>query len=95
MRMFSSFYLDIYIYQFGGVQMKKKKFAGVLLTVALLASPALPQQGLAAGKGFTDIDNSFAKGAILELAEKGILEGLPSGQFNPTGGLPNKILQLS
>jgi hypothetical protein len=34
---------------------------------------------------FSDIGNSFAKNAIDTLASKGIINGVGSGQFNPTG----------
>jgi S-layer homology domain len=64
--------------------MKSKKALGFMVAAALLASPAaLPAS--AAYTDFTDIQNSFAKDAILQLGELGIITGLPSGQFNPAG----------
>lgn len=65
--------------------MKKRSAAGLAITAALLASPLLPTPGYAAGVNFKDIEKSYAKDAILQLAEKGIVVGLPSGEFNPTG----------
>ncbi|QOR66008.1 S-layer homology domain-containing protein [Cytobacillus suaedae] len=38
-----------------------------------------------ASTSFTDIEGSYAKDAIQELVEKGILSGSENGQFDPTG----------
>lgn len=38
-----------------------------------------------ASTDFTDISNSYAKDAINELVEAGIINGVGNGQFNPTG----------
>ncbi|MEN8701876.1 S-layer homology domain-containing protein [Bacillus infantis] len=65
--------------------MNNKKVLGLLVTATLFASPLLSTKGYAAGVEFTDISNSYAKDAINQLAAEGILNGLPSGQFNPTG----------
>lgn len=65
--------------------MNNKKVLGLLVTATLFASPLLPTKGYAAAVEFTDISNSYAKDAINQLAAVGILNGLPSGQFNPTG----------
>ncbi|MGD6894591.1 S-layer homology domain-containing protein [Bacillus infantis] len=65
--------------------MNNKKVLGLLVTATLFASPLLSTKGYAAGVEFIDISNSYAKDAINQLAAEGILNGLPSGQFNPTG----------
>lgn len=40
-----------------------------------------------ASTDLTDISNSYAKDAINELVEAGILNGVGNGQFNPTGNI--------
>ncbi len=67
--------------------MKKHTITGLVLTATLLASPMVSTKGYAASNGFTDINNSYAKEAILELAEKGIVLGVGESRFNPTGAL--------
>ncbi|WP_274365824.1 S-layer homology domain-containing protein [Paenibacillus thermotolerans] len=57
--------------------------SGAMLAMALLA----PFSGTAQASTnvFTDIDGSYAKEAILKLAEAGIINGVGNGQFNPQG----------
>lgn len=62
--------------------MNKKLYAKVMTTAALLSAVALPAQ---AATTFTDIEGSYAKDAILELVNAGILNGTGNGAFNPTG----------
>ncbi|UQZ36996.1 hypothetical protein C2I18_27760 [Paenibacillus sp. PK3_47] len=63
--------------------MNKKILASVMTTTALLNAIMAPAYG--ASTDFTDISNSFAKDAIHELVEKGILNGNGDGTFNPAG----------
>ncbi|NGZ77229.1 S-layer homology domain-containing protein [Saccharibacillus alkalitolerans] len=60
----------------------KKSILASILTLPLLAGFAAPSQ---AAVEFRDIQNSYAKDAINQLVEAGILNGVGSGQFNPTG----------
>lgn len=62
--------------------MNNKLYAKVMTTAALLSAVALPAQ---AATTFTDIEGSYAKDAILELVNAGILNGTGNGAFNPTG----------
>ncbi|RRJ62618.1 S-layer homology domain-containing protein [Paenibacillus oralis] len=62
--------------------MNKKLYVKVMTTVALLGACALPAHATTA---FTDIGNFYAKDAILELAESGILNGKGNGKFDPAG----------
>ncbi|MCR2805285.1 S-layer homology domain-containing protein [Paenibacillus soyae] len=59
--------------------------AAALLAASLLF-PAVPHAADAATE-LTDIEGSYAKDAILELVEAGIIQGNGSGQFNPTGNI--------
>lgn len=54
----------------------------VLTTAALFSSLALP--AYAAPASFSDIDSSYAKDAITQLVQQGIINGVGSGKFNPT-----------
>jgi hypothetical protein len=62
--------------------LNKTKIIRILTTAALLSSCALPVYALTT---FSDIDNSFAKDAILKLTSEGILNGKGNGKFDPTG----------
>ncbi|MGG6311429.1 S-layer homology domain-containing protein [Paenibacillus macerans] len=62
--------------------MNKKLYAKVLTAAALLSAVALPAQ---AATTFTDIEGSYARDAILELVNAGILNGKGNGEFDPTG----------
>ncbi|MCM3703737.1 S-layer homology domain-containing protein [Paenibacillus macerans] len=62
--------------------MSKKLYIKVITTAALLSAGALPAH---AATTFTDIDGSYAKDAIVKLAESGILNGKGNGKFDPTG----------
>ncbi|RIX51249.1 hypothetical protein D3P08_17425 [Paenibacillus nanensis] len=54
------------------------------LAASLLFPAALPAHAAAS---FNDIENSFAKDAINELVEKGILNGKGEGTFDPTANI--------
>ncbi|RDI41673.1 S-layer homology domain-containing protein [Falsibacillus pallidus] len=79
--------------------MKKQTIAGLVVGAALLASPVLPSQGYASSSSFTDIENSYAKDAIISLQQAGIINGFGNGKFNPTGNLTReefaKVLVLA
>lgn len=62
--------------------MKKNLYAKVMTSAALLSAIALPAQ---AATELTDIQGSYAKDAIQELVDAGILNGTGNGKFNPTG----------
>ncbi|MHA2856337.1 S-layer homology domain-containing protein [Paenibacillus lautus] len=63
--------------------MKHKLIVKVMTTAALLSACAFPAH--AAPTSLTDISNSYAKDAILELVDKGIINGKGNGTFDPTG----------
>lgn len=62
--------------------MNKKLVFKVMTTAALLSAFALPAS---AAVTLTDIDGSYAKDAINQLVEKGIINGKGDGKFDPTG----------
>lgn len=62
----------------------RNKLMKVITSAALLSAIAMPSVS-AASTAFSDIDGSFAKDAINELVEKGILNGKGDGKFDPTG----------
>ncbi|MDU2239558.1 MAG: S-layer homology domain-containing protein [Paenibacillus sp.] len=62
--------------------MNKKLYAKVMTSAALLSVIALPAQ---AATDLTDINGSYAKDAIQELVNAGILNGKGDGKFDPTG----------
>ncbi|CAM3936692.1 S-layer-like y domain-containing protein [Cohnella lubricantis] len=57
----------------------------VLTTAAMFSSLALP--AYAAPASFSDINGSYAKDAIMQLVEQGIVNGVGSDKFNPTGNI--------
>ncbi|MFD2442874.1 S-layer homology domain-containing protein [Bacillus sp. CGMCC 1.16607] len=61
----------------------KKVLPKVALATLLISSNSIP--ALAAGTDLTDINGSFAKDAILQLVEAGIINGKGDGKFDPTG----------
>lgn len=67
-----------------------KKFIMTALIATLLFG-SLASTGFAADttkdSGFSDINKSYAKDAILELQSKGILNGVDGSHFNPKGNL--------
>lgn len=63
--------------------MKKKLLFKVMTTAALMSALSLPASAAAAT--LSDINGSFAKDAISELVEKGIINGKGDGKFDPTG----------
>jgi len=65
--------------------MKKKSLTKVMTTAALMSALSLPASAAAAT--LSDINGSFAKDAILELVEKGIINGKGDGKFDPTGNI--------
>lgn len=65
--------------------MKQKLIFKVMTTAALFGAIALPVH--AASATFGDINGSYAKNAITELANKGIINGVGNGNFNPTGNI--------
>ncbi|WP_315794234.1 S-layer homology domain-containing protein [Paenibacillus sp. BIC5C1] len=64
--------------------MRKNHFISSLLAASLLTTPLWATQANAA-VSFTDIDKSYAKDAIVELQNEGIITGFSNGQFNPSG----------
>ncbi|MBP1934808.1 S-layer homology domain-containing protein [Ammoniphilus resinae] len=62
--------------------MVKKKIASMLTTAALLISFTLSAY---ASTSLTDIEGSYAKDAIQDLVNKGIINGKGDGNFDPTG----------
>ncbi|MGI2294335.1 S-layer homology domain-containing protein [Paenibacillus sp. GXUN7292] len=64
--------------------MKKKVI--IYLIVSMLMLITVPHSASAA-VDFTDIEGSYARDAIKELAERGILNGTGNGSFNPTGNI--------
>ncbi len=65
-----------------------KKTASFVLSAAILSGTFAPTYSQAAGTiPFKDIEGSYAKAAILELQEHGILQGNGAGKFNPTGSI--------
>lgn len=64
-----------------GLGFKKKSIT--IISTALLFGAIGPQAF--AASTFNDISNSYAKDAILQLAEKGIINGVSSGLFDPRG----------
>lgn len=64
--------------------MKKNHFISSILAASLLTTPLWTTQANAA-VSFTDIDKSYAKDAIVELQNEGIVTGFSHSQFNPSG----------
>ncbi len=64
--------------------LRKNHFISSLLAASLLTTPLWATQANAA-VSFTDIDKSYAKDAIVELQNEGIITGFSNGQFNPSG----------
>lgn len=62
--------------------MNKKLVFKVMTTAALLSAFALPAS---AAVTLTDIDGSYAKDAINQLVQQGIINGKGNGKFDPTG----------
>ncbi|MBL0385473.1 S-layer homology domain-containing protein [Tumebacillus sp. ITR2] len=62
---------------------KSKKLTATVAASAVASALVAP--AAFAGTNFSDIDGSFAKDAIIQLADAGILNGVGGGQFNPTG----------
>ncbi|WP_433945682.1 S-layer homology domain-containing protein [Paenibacillus sp. SN-8-1] len=62
----------------------KHKSISVLSTAVLLGALA---PHASAATTLTDIPNNYAKQAILELVEKGIMNGTGNGKFNPTSNI--------
>lgn len=80
--------------------MKNEKLRTALIVGAFLASPLVFNTHVnAATKSFTDIDGSYAKDAINELANAGILSGNGNGFYDPKGKLTRqqfaKVMALS
>ena len=64
--------------------MKKAKTL-VLLLVAVYLITVFPANSLATGRDFPDISNHWAEKYISALAEKGGIDGMPDGSFQPNG----------
>lgn len=62
--------------------MRRKLYAKVMASAALLSAISLPAH---AATQLSDIDGSYAKDAIMELVNKGIINGKGDGKFDPTG----------
>lgn len=67
--------------------MNKKQWISSILAAAVLSSPIImPTKGLAAAS-FIDIDGSYAKKAIVELFDQGIVTGVGESKFYPTSNI--------
>lgn len=66
--------------------MKKKKLA-IITATSVIALTAALGSAYAAFTSFTDIENSFAKEDIQALADKGIVNGVGEGKFDPKGNV--------
>ncbi|MEJ9164508.1 S-layer homology domain-containing protein, partial [Paenibacillus graminis] len=66
--------------------MNKQQIVSSLLAITLLAAPLASPKANAAAL-FSDINNSYAKEAILELLNKGIISGIGDNRFDPSGQL--------
>ncbi|SDM69385.1 S-layer homology domain-containing protein [Paenibacillus jilunlii] len=66
--------------------MNKQQIVSSLLAITLLAAPLASPKANAAAL-FSDINNSYAKEAILELLDKGIISGIGDNRFDPAGQL--------
>ncbi|MEK4472573.1 S-layer homology domain-containing protein [Paenibacillus sp. FSL R7-0048] len=67
--------------------MNKKQWISSILAAAVLSSPILmPTKGSAAAS-FIDIDGSYAKKAIVELFDQGIVTGVGESKFYPTSNI--------
>ncbi len=66
--------------------MNKQQIISSLLAITLLAAPLASPKANAAAL-FSDINNSYAKEAILELLNKGIISGIGDNRFDPSGQL--------
>ena len=64
---------------------KSKKFTAAVAASAVASAMVAP--AAFAGTTFSDIDGSYAKDAILKLADAGIINGVGAGQFNPAGNI--------
>ncbi|WP_053783013.1 S-layer homology domain-containing protein [Paenibacillus xylanivorans] len=64
--------------------MRKNHFMSSILAASLLTTSLWTTQANAA-VSFTDIDKSYAKDAIVELQNEGIIAGFSDGRFNPSG----------
>lgn len=62
---------------------KSKKFTAAVAASAVASAMVAP--AAFAGTTFSDIDGSYAKDAILKLADAGIINGTGAGMFNPAG----------
>ncbi|WP_166239672.1 S-layer homology domain-containing protein [Paenibacillus turpanensis] len=58
---------------------------GLLLSSLLLTTLASPMGASASAVQFSDIKNSYAKDAVQSLVEKGIINGVGDGRFDPAG----------
>lgn len=65
--------------------MQKKFFAWLIVSLILISVPALNLN--AAGGGFSDIGDHWAKALIEKFTEQGLLAGYPDGTFRPDGYL--------
>jgi hypothetical protein len=63
-----------------------KKIVSSIIS-GLLISATVASSGFAATSSFSDIENSYAKDAIVELQAKGILSGIDANTFDPKGEL--------
>lgn len=64
-----------------------KKVTSIAVAAAIFSSPVIPAMQAKAAVNLTDINGSYAKDAIQELVEKGIINGYGDGKFNPTGSI--------
>ncbi|WP_211744906.1 S-layer homology domain-containing protein, partial [Paenibacillus sp. Marseille-Q4541] len=79
-------YIISLLYYKKGLFMKTRKLStasiSILSTAALLGTLVSPAM---ASPTLSDVSNNYAKNAILELSEKGIMNGTGNGKFNPLG----------
>ncbi|RDI40050.1 S-layer homology domain-containing protein [Falsibacillus pallidus] len=79
--------------------MNNRLYKAAVSAAVVAASIAVQSAPGHASVGFSDLDGSFAKDAILKLAQAGILNGQGDGKFNPEGQMNRaqfaKILALA
>ncbi|MCL1983678.1 MAG: S-layer homology domain-containing protein [Clostridiales bacterium] len=64
----------------------KKNLACWILSAILLSvcvAPAVPLESHAGVKGFPDVRGHWAERDIVELSERGVISGMPDGNFHP------------
>ncbi|MEN1986280.1 S-layer homology domain-containing protein [Paenibacillus hubeiensis] len=67
--------------------MKTRKLAAASILSTTLLLGVLASPIAASSSSLTDIPNNYAKNAIIELADAGIMNGTGNGKFNPSGNI--------